>query len=88
MASAGYPVYTASKAATHGLTRGLARDLGAYSIRVNTLVPGWVMTEKQLKLFEHWARGIAESNGSCVECNRGFEKGDIIQKEFTLSLIV
>jgi len=51
MASAGYPVYTASKAATHGLTRGLARDLGAYSIRVNTLVPGWVMTEKQLKLW-------------------------------------
>lgn len=45
-----------------------------------------VLIEKQLKLFEHWARGIAQSNGSCVECQRGFEKGDIIQKEFTLSL--
>jgi len=45
-----------------------------------------VLIGKQLKLFEHWARRIAESNGSCVECNRGFEKGDIIQKEFTLSL--
>lgn len=51
MASAGYPVYAASKAATHGLTRGLARDLGKDRIRVNTLVPGWVMTEKQLAMW-------------------------------------
>ncbi|GGB93777.1 dehydrogenase [Marinobacterium zhoushanense] len=51
MATAGYPVYAASKAAVHGMTRGLARDLGADGIRVNTLVPGWVMTEKQLKLW-------------------------------------
>lgn len=40
--------YTASKAAAHGMARSLARDLGKYSIRVNTLVPGWIMTEKQL----------------------------------------
>lgn len=51
MASAGYPVYAASKAATHGLTRGLARDLGKDRIRVNTLVPGWVMTDKQLAMW-------------------------------------
>ncbi|PPC74524.1 3-oxoacyl-ACP reductase [Pokkaliibacter plantistimulans] len=51
MASAGYPVYAASKAAVHGMTRGLARDLGKDHIRVNTLVPGWVMTEKQLSLW-------------------------------------
>lgn len=41
--------YAASKAAMAGLTRSLARDLGADSIRVNTLVPGWVMTERQLQ---------------------------------------
>lgn len=41
--------YTTSKAGIEGLTRGLARDLGADGIRINTLVPGWVMTEKQLK---------------------------------------
>lgn len=41
--------YTTSKAGIEGMTRGLARDLGADSIRINTLVPGWVMTEKQLK---------------------------------------
>ncbi|MDE1949689.1 MAG: SDR family oxidoreductase, partial [Burkholderiales bacterium] len=47
----GMPVYTTSKAAVQGLTRSLARDLGPFGIRVNTLVPGWVMTEKQLKLW-------------------------------------
>lgn len=43
--------YTASKAAAHGMSRSLARDLGPHGIRVNTLVPGWVMTERQLT---HW----------------------------------
>ncbi|WP_077032608.1 SDR family NAD(P)-dependent oxidoreductase [Pelomonas sp. KK5] len=47
----GMPTYTTSKAAVQGLTRGLARDLGPYGIRVNTLVPGWVMTEKQVRLW-------------------------------------
>ena len=40
--------YTASKAAMHGMSRSLARDVGPHGIRVNTLVPGWVMTERQL----------------------------------------
>ena len=47
----GMPVYTASKSAVQGLTRCLARDLGPFNIRVNTLVPGWVMTERQVKLW-------------------------------------
>ncbi len=45
-ATAGYPVYAASKAAAHGLTRAFARELGQHAIRVNTLVPGWTMTPK------------------------------------------
>ena len=51
IATAGYPVYAACKAAVHGMTRGLARDLGHHRVRVNTLVPGWVMTEKQVRLW-------------------------------------
>ncbi len=43
--------YTASKAAMHGLSRSLARDVGKHGIRVNTIVPGWIMTERQLT---HW----------------------------------
>jgi NAD(P)-dependent dehydrogenase (short-subunit alcohol dehydrogenase family) len=42
------PAYTASKAGMHGMSRSLARDWGQHGIRVNTLVPGWIMTEKQL----------------------------------------
>jgi len=47
----GMPVYTTSKAAVEGLTRSLARDWGPFNIRVNTLVPGWVMTDKQIRLW-------------------------------------
>lgn len=47
----GYPVYTTAKSAVSGLTRGLARDLGPYNIRVNTVTPGWVMTERQVRLW-------------------------------------
>ncbi|MDB5615323.1 MAG: 3-oxoacyl-ACP reductase, partial [Devosia sp.] len=42
------PIYETAKAATHGLTRAMARELGKHGIRVNSLVPGWVMTERQL----------------------------------------
>jgi D-xylose 1-dehydrogenase len=41
--------YTTSKAGLEGMTRGLARDLGKDNIRINTLIPGWVMTERQLR---------------------------------------
>ncbi|MDB5853892.1 MAG: putative L-arabinose 1-dehydrogenase [Herminiimonas sp.] len=51
MAGGGYPVYTTTKAAVSGLTRGLARDLGPWNIRVNTVTPGWVMTERQKTLW-------------------------------------
>ncbi len=50
-AEGGYPAYTAAKAAVHGITRGLARDFGPKNIRVNTVVPGWVMTRRQVELW-------------------------------------
>ena len=50
-ATGGMPVYTTSKSAVHGMTRSFARDLGPHRIRVNTVVPGWVMTERQKELW-------------------------------------
>ena len=51
MGNAGYPGYVASKAAITGLTRALARELGSDGIRVNSLLPGWVLTQKQLDMW-------------------------------------
>ena len=47
----GMPAYTTAKAAVEGLTRGMARDLGPDKIRVNTVIPGWIMTERQITLW-------------------------------------
>lgn len=47
----GMPGYTTAKSAVQGLTRSLARDFGPYNIRVNTLVPGWIMTQRQIDLW-------------------------------------
>ncbi|MBB3934707.1 SDR family NAD(P)-dependent oxidoreductase [Aureimonas phyllosphaerae] len=50
-ASGGMPVYTTAKSGVHGMTRSFARDLGPHGIRVNTVVPGWIMTERQKQLW-------------------------------------
>ena len=49
LAQGGMPGYTTAKSAIMGLTRTLARDLGEYNIRVNCVVPGWIVTERQKK---------------------------------------
>ena len=51
LGSTGMPVYTAAKAAVLGLTRGLAHELGEFNIRVNSVAPGWIMTERQKSLW-------------------------------------
>lgn len=48
---AGYPCYAIAKSSVNGLTRGLARTLGQDRIRINTVSPGWVMTERQVRLW-------------------------------------
>lgn len=48
---AGYPAYVTAKAGILGLTRALARELGPDAIRVNCLIPGWVMTQRQKELW-------------------------------------
>ena len=60
------PVYLTAKAAIQGLTRSLARDLGPANIRVNTLVPGWVMTEKQLRLWVKPESKEEIAKGQCI----------------------
>ena len=47
----GMACYTASKSAVLGLTSSLARDLGEFNIRVNSIAPGWIMTERQKTLW-------------------------------------
>jgi NAD(P)-dependent dehydrogenase (short-subunit alcohol dehydrogenase family) len=64
-AQGGMPAYTTAKAAVEGLTRGMARDLGADGIRVNTVIPGWIMTERQIKL---WLTPEAEANLIRSQC--------------------
>jgi NAD(P)-dependent dehydrogenase (short-subunit alcohol dehydrogenase family) len=44
----GMAAYTASKSAILGLTRSLARDYGPFNIRVNSIAPGWIMTQRQI----------------------------------------
>jgi len=51
--------YSTSKAGVLGLTKSLARDLGGFNIRVNTVIPGWIMTQRQLDL---WLTPEAEKN--------------------------
>lgn len=51
MGNGDYPSYVAAKAGITGLTRGLARELGPDRIRVNALLPGWVLTERQVDLW-------------------------------------
>jgi NAD(P)-dependent dehydrogenase (short-subunit alcohol dehydrogenase family) len=63
---AGYPAYATSKAAVVGLTRGLARDLGAHGIRVNTVTPGWVMTQRQVDLWVDDAAEIEIKKNQCL----------------------
>jgi NAD(P)-dependent dehydrogenase (short-subunit alcohol dehydrogenase family) len=65
--NSGMPVYLTAKSAVQGMTRGLARDVGKFGIRVNTLVPGWVLTEKQKRLWFDEAGKLALKQGQCID---------------------
>lgn len=59
------PAYIAAKAGVEGLTRTLARELGPDRIRVNCIIPGWVMTERQLR---DWVTPEAEESIRRNQC--------------------
>ena len=63
---AGYPVYATTKAAVIGLTRSMARELGPHGIRVNTVTPGWVMTQRQLDLWVDDAARAEIAKSQCL----------------------
>ncbi|WP_428489910.1 SDR family NAD(P)-dependent oxidoreductase [Rhodopila sp.] len=61
----GMPAYTTAKAAVEGLTKGMARDLGPDGIRVNCIIPGWIMTQRQIDL---WLTQEAETKLLAAQC--------------------
>ena len=64
---AGMASYLTAKAGIIGLTRALAREMGPHKIRVNCVLPGWVMTKRQIEL---WLTPEGESEllkGQCLK---------------------
>jgi D-xylose 1-dehydrogenase len=59
--------YTTAKAGILGLTRTLARELGARNIRVNALVPGAIVTERQTTLHRDPAADQAFLDAQCLK---------------------
>ncbi|MDU8942854.1 SDR family NAD(P)-dependent oxidoreductase [Ovoidimarina sediminis] len=51
MGNAGYVSYTTANSGINGMTRSLAREWGPDGVRVNALMPGWVLTDKQLEMW-------------------------------------
>ncbi|WP_038144550.1 SDR family NAD(P)-dependent oxidoreductase [Thioclava atlantica] len=79
-AGAGFPAYATAKGAVHGLTRTMARELGGHRIRVNTVVPGWIMTDRQKTL---WATPEALEKQRERQC-----LPDLIQPEYVARMVL
>jgi NAD(P)-dependent dehydrogenase (short-subunit alcohol dehydrogenase family) len=72
-----YPCYAIAKSSVNGLTRGMAAGLGPHRIRINTVTPGWVMTERQIQLWfsEEGERKLREN-----QCLPDLLQGDDIAR--------
>ena len=71
--NAGYPLYAMAKAAVHGFVNGMAREFGQQHIRINSLVPGWVITDKQARL---WLDDAGREEIARTQCMPGFLMAD------------
>lgn len=76
----GMPAYVAAKGAIDALSRALARDLGPANIRVNTIVPGFVRTERQMT---KWMSPELEQAVMAAQCLKRF-----IEPEYVANLAV
>ena len=75
--------YTTAKAAINGLTRTLARELGARNIRVNCIVPGAIATERQRAL---WATPEKEREFLAQQCLKfRLSEGDVARTALFLA---
>ncbi|MEO5599011.1 MAG: SDR family oxidoreductase [Novosphingobium sp.] len=60
-------LYQTAKAGIEGMTRGLAKDLGEYGIRVNAIVPGGVKTTRQDLLWHDPAEAARIVENQCIK---------------------
>jgi len=74
------PVYTTAKSSVHGMTRSFARDLGNHRIRVNTVVPGWVMTDRQKQLWVNPENLERHRHRQCLP--------DLIEPEYIAKMVL
>ncbi len=79
-AGGGFPAYATAKSAVHGLTRTMARDLGKHRIRVNAVVPGWIMTERQKELWATPEALAAHRERQCLP--------DLIEPEYVARMVL
>lgn len=61
------PVYSVTKASITGLTGVLAREFGPYGIRANTISPGAIWTERQIRLWYTPEYEKAVMDGQCLK---------------------
>lgn len=62
-----YPAYATAKSAVQGLTRTMARYLGPDNINVNAVVPGWILTQRQVDLWHNEEGEKARLEGQCIK---------------------
>ncbi|MEM9207790.1 MAG: SDR family oxidoreductase [Pseudomonadota bacterium] len=70
--------YTTSKAAVIGFTRGLAREVGRWGVRVNTVAPNVVNTEATAEVFGDKRDKVVTATQSQQAIRRALEPEDIV----------
>ena len=74
----GFLQYVTSKGAVHGLTRALARELGDFGITVNTLAPGFTLSEKVVEMDEAALKDATERSRA-TRCLKRAQYPDDVQ---------